>query len=794
MDKIREEAFKILMADKNYQLALRLIRVCTNSSWNKKDYVAILGFCIALHKQGNLSLHSNFTIKIDEKKNIGIRDFWETEMLDSIALNEIITILQNEVDFNHTELYEHVINIIKDDFKHDYIESGFWKELPEIVVLFISQLLKDLNVQNVFCPFANLSPISSADNSISILNYEEHIEIWLIGFIRLLLKGADTSQYVNAPSNKILKELNNEYDSIIITLFDNPFSKQHNLYPFSVHTIKKNLKSNGYVIIVVPETFLTKRNKYSEILLKQNCIYSIIVLDYLFSDNIHWAILILKKCKNEKICMVDFREGELKLGGNDSILNPDYNDIKNAIETGNKQHMCFVTSNDIVNYNYSLHPSFYVVNDTIYPDIPEGYQLCTISDFLKPIDKAFLIQKKQMYKDLKFLVDSRNLFSNNYSYELDENAIGIDYVQGNLCILDRDLLLFPNFKHTNENPMFYKHHKLCAEVCIDDSIYAVGFDSNKIYPFYLCNEFNKEYVGKQLDKLFSIYSDEDVSIEDILTIKILLPDLDTQKNLYHQEEKKFWESKLHKASSDFEKRIKQIHEDVNNQLKIQRHCIRDGYLGAIKDYASLLSDYIAKKNLGNDYVVPSMGYTLNMLMTDMNDRIKNMAKKVSSLTAEYEIGLGENLDLCKRIYDFKSQGNYIINHYIDEKIDIKEGAIVYFNNNCFNDMMESIIGNAVKHGFTNSTNKNIIEIKLSSDNNDKMYNLQINNNGSPLPDGMDTCRYGLRGETAGKYGNEGLGGYIVKTVVEHFKGELEIKNMPNSTFPVRIIIKLPYKN
>ena len=217
-------------------------------------------------------------------------------------------------------------------------------------------------------------------------------------------------------------------------------------------------------------------------------------------------------------------------------------------------------------------------------------------------------------------------------------------------------------------------------------------------------------------------------------------------------------------------------------------------MGAIKDYASLLSDYIAKKNIGNHYVVPSMGYTLNMLMTDMNDRIKNMAKKVSSLTAEYEIGIGENLDLCKRIYDFKSQGNYIINHYIDEKIDTKEGAIVNFNNNCFNDMMGSIIGNAVKHGFTNSTNKHIIEIKLSLDDNDRMYILQINNNGSPLPDGMDTCRYGLRGETAGKYGNEGLGGYIVKTVVEHFKGELEIKNMPNSTFPVRIIIKLPYKN
>ena len=588
MDKIKEEASKILIADKMFQLALRLIRVCTNSSWDTKDYVAILGFCIALHKQGNLSLHSNFTIKINDEKNIGIKDFWKTGMLDSIALNEIITILQDEVDFNHRDLYEYVISIIQVDFKHDYIESGFWKELPEKVVLFISQLLKDLNVQNVFCPFANLSPISLADNSISILNCESDKKIWLIGFIQLLLKEVDTSQYINEDPLKVLKGLNNEYDSIIVTSFDNHFSNE------VINNIKKNLKSNGYAIIVTPETFLTKRNNFSKRLLKQNYIHSIIILNSSFSDNIHWVILILKKCKNEKICMVDFREGVLKLE-NDLIFDPNYNDIQNAIETGNKQHVCFVTSNDIVNYNYSLHPSSYVVDHTIYPDIPEGYQLCAISDFLKPIDKAFLKQKTQLYKRLMFSVDSRNLFSNNYSYELDENAIGIDYVQGHLCVLDRDLLLFPNFEHTNENPMFYKHNKLCEEVCIDDSIYAVDFDSAKIYPFYLCNEFNKQYVGKQLDKLFSIYSDEDVSIEDILTIKILLPDLDTQKNLYHQEEKNFWESKLQKTNSDFEKRIKQIHEDVNNQLKIQRHCIRDGYLGAIKDYASLLSDYIAKK-------------------------------------------------------------------------------------------------------------------------------------------------------------------------------------------------------
>ena len=93
----------------------------------------------------------------------------------------------------------------------------------------------------------------------------------------------------------------------------------------------------------------------------------------------------------------------------------------------------------------------------------------------------------------------------------------------------------------------------------------------------------------------------------------------------------------------------------------------------------------------------------------------------------------------------------------------------------FQRMVDNIIENARKHGFTDETRSDYyIGIDLSINTERNMYQIDFSNNGTPLPDGMTKTRYGLKGEIAGQTGGTGSGGYIVKSIVTHYGGDFDI--------------------
>ena len=95
--------------------------------------------------------------------------------------------------------------------------------------------------------------------------------------------------------------------------------------------------------------------------------------------------------------------------------------------------------------------------------------------------------------------------------------------------------------------------------------------------------------------------------------------------------------------------------------------------------------------------------------------------------------------------------------------------------NDFQRLVNNILNNAKKHGFTNP-NKNdyVIQINASIDAESGMYRIDFRNNGNPLPEGMNKMRYGIKGEKAGKTGGTGMGGSYVKSFVEHYGGDYDI--------------------
>ena len=109
-------------------------------------------------------------------------------------------------------------------------------------------------------------------------------------------------------------------------------------------------------------------------------------------------------------------------------------------------------------------------------------------------------------------------------------------------------------------------------------------------------------------------------------------------------------------------------------------------------------------------------------------------------------------------------------------------------------LVTNIVENAREHGFTNNKrNDYMVRINLSVDPKRRMFQIDFINNGTPLPSGLDKLRYGMRGEKAGATGRSGNGGYVVKSVVEHYKGDFDVF-MDDMGTVIRVLLPISEHN
>ena len=111
----------------------------------------------------------------------------------------------------------------------------------------------------------------------------------------------------------------------------------------------------------------------------------------------------------------------------------------------------------------------------------------------------------------------------------------------------------------------------------------------------------------------------------------------------------------------------------------------------------------------------------------------------------------------------------------------------------FQRMVTNIIENARRHAFIDpSRDDYYIGIDLSLDNKTGMYQIDFSNNGNPLPEGMTKERYGIRGEKVGATAGTGSGGYIIKSIVNHYGGDYDVFTKDGIT-TIRIYLPIASK-
>lgn len=295
------------------------------------------------------------------------------------------------------------------------------------------------------------------------------------------------------------------------------------------------------------------------------------------------------------------------------------------------------------------------------------------------------------------------------------------------------------------------------------------------------------------------------------------PTIEEQKKLFQVRKK---EAKLSQAKElGLQEVIDSMKAEYINIIRTRKHDMRP-YVRELGSVERIMRHYVSQKEAMEDFTEK---------MTSLLDQYHIVLKKLSELidifSEEEKFGKPEAFNVDKYLYDLEINNDeevsgytleydcddnalqeyslpvhkswsIIHSHRIDWLSYLKEkdaDIVPLFIDIApldFERMVRNIIENACTHGFTNPDRDDyFIGVYLTVNAERDMFQIDFSNNGTPLPKGMDKNRYGLLGEKAGITGGTGRGGYVVKSIVEHYHGDYDIF-MDGTRTVVRILLPI----
>ena len=164
---------------------------------------------------------------------------------------------------------------------------------------------------------------------------------------------------------------------------------------------------------------------------------------------------------------------------------------------------------------------------------------------------------------------------------------------------------------------------------------------------------------------------------------------------------------------------------------------------------------------------------------NLNDYFHNIEKNSEvnfTIKVSCEKALAQKKKEIEELKEKNKKENLPSMQGMDEKSITECSLDVYIAPVDLDRIVNNIIENARRHGGLSDGRKTdyYISIDVKIDYQRDMYQIDFSNNGKPLPKGMTKERYGLKGEKAGPNAGTGSGGYIVKSIVEHYGGDFDL--------------------
>lgn len=828
---------------KNYLLTLVFLKFITEETKKNKDFQFSLP--AELNFDSLTELANNPYLGDEINKRLRRIAELHPSLRDVIDFNDFNDITSVRDSRTNTEALHDLIRLIHSSDKsfdfNNSDETKIWPELFDSIVLMLAELSgksfrdmttptevnliisKLLNIQENEDNISIYDPTCGIGNSfVSIAeNYENHInffgqeivdELVSAAKMNLIIHGIESFEILegdvlNAPKfiengNQLKKfdyvvsnppfgvknwNRNNEFDYYNRWNSNTGIPSNNNADLAFVLHVLESLKFGGKAVVIIPHGVLFRGGAELNIrkyLIQRGYLKGIIGLPskLYFGTGIPSCMMVLEKSEIESsdgVFLIDASSEFVKDNFTNKLTADGVNKI---IETWSNQIQVpefsrSISKEEIVENDYNLNIPRYLSNTDDFK-IPEDSELVELNNLLVSVPKI------RTENEFGRVVRISDLSDNSFLYQIsldsltktDVNRTFYKIVKPALLLSKRFNKLKPSFcDASHDNPVF-----------ISPDIEALCISNDRIDLSYLILQLNTDYVAKQAES-FSVGSTmPSLSRQDILKIKVIVPNLSTQESIIRQkalaEGAKIQSDKGKIEAFQLQNTIDALLKERMNDFQWKLHDLRNGELLNLKGQVIALEMYAdANPQFFNHIIDEESNTTMVSSIKEIYNSVQKLAVILSDLyDTSDNVSIKEDIDILVFLKDFCEQqlgnnGNLFEIDYSDiEKIKIDFDIIdlvVLVNKNDLNRIFTNIFENAARHGgFGESSQINKIKIELSLDSKKEIISIAILNNGKPSK--ISELDYFADGGKAGSSSNSGKGGHIIKVLTERNNGKV----------------------
>lgn len=651
---------------------------------------------------------------------------------------------------------------------------------PQTFATLVDAFLPSENL-SVFNPFGGMMHLATDMARYQTMDAcEINREVWALGMLRIELSGnADKVTYTN---RRVDAWTDKQYDAIVAMppfnaklqmCFPSSFVRNgspEEMEGIAVSRFAESTTSDGCCITFVSPSVLWasgEKARIREWATTNRYIDTIILLpkNLLESTSIPVVCLVLRKNSYHKdgVRMIDASGIYTNYQGRNRL---EIGQMMAAFHTDTESVSRTVSYDEISNLDFSWNVREYLQKEE---ECPEGYTRKVFEELVEMPrltnsanrDKGLTVKISDLsddwthpFIDLANLPEENNL--RNYT-RLDRPAILLSTVR----------VLKPSIVAASEKCPVWLHPHVLAIVpneCID--------------PEYLCMTLAKMEVPT------IGYGAPHISRTYLLRQKIAFPELAMQKSLYREASRENALSKVQELG--LQEVIEQMKADYINEVRARKHDMKTP-MTQLRNSLTLIKELVAE-------LPDEFASRLDKYVSRQQKAMDVLSDIVSHIADEDVFATPEVVDIEAVLRSFETvTDKYVIEYHRDDT-SLKEAGIeipyLKIGKVDFVRLAQNIVSNAVKRGFVKDNAEYALNITLSVEND--FFVIDFSNNGEPLPDGMDKQRYGTKGAKGIDSDGSGTGGYIVKSITQHYGGDFDIfsSKFANMDF-TNVIVKLP---
>ena len=702
------------------------------------------------------------------------------------AAHGVLCNLQREleqIDRNHfNKIYAEVLKGLFDRLNTNAGLSNSEFYTPQEITKLMAFILKQENCTSIYDPFCGTASIAhelSQDTS-NIQFDGQEINDRIALYARVNLEATCGSNGEIRICDSTMQWNCQKYDAVVtcppfnLRLADEQLHAMYNLVPHigcrsieGLALIAPFSVNNAQLSVVLATTGFCFRGtngsrdyELRRYLIEQNLLDTVIELpsNILYGTSIPSVMLICKRHRMPNTPITFVHAGEYYHGDNRKRIF-DVERLIDMMQTS-KADCVDVPYSEICKYDYNLNPSLYVNKDF---DLKEGQKIVHIGDLITPVEGSRTANVSNSISISDLSNDFIEILLNNGKVsDIVESRRGISYRSFEAS--DRKYLL----SHTS-TPMESRYGIFTDKKSFScsSSIQVYEVNEEMITPEYLAYILvNNPAIAKSR-----------MSLSNYMSFPLVIDSLENQKEL------------VSKLVQQYTAKVEAEREADAKRLGIKQN---------ISDLEHMLGSTqlrIGKIIKRLESCTPDMA-NYQQVVKQLKDNVEYMNRiiRYSNANIEQDSVYKKSDDLIEYITSYVDGWINYGNNCFELSVvnELGENPSISFDRNMLTVMFDSILNNAVRHGFhKKKMDGNIVQIRLSLvERESKPFVLiSVANNGVSMMEGFTIDDFISRGRFSASTGRSGLGGFHTYQIVKGHEGFMYLDS--NKQWSVIVEVLLP---